>query len=1213
MLRLIEWGAGGTLVHAPVPKMKNIRLPLAALLTPVSLTMLLFAGQAGAALTLDTTFDTDGSAEVDVAPGADTVRDIVVQADGALVLAGRSRQTVSAVTIDHVALTRVNGTTGALDSAFGTGGIVTFLPGLTATNGGGGDARALVVQPANQKLVVVGTWKSSQAASSQVFVARLDTNGALDSSFGTAGVVLLTPAGVTDPVANDVALRSDGSIIVVGSGTASAASVGFVSGLTSSGAPIPGFSNAVVPNPLAAPEGSSFVLNAVVILPGDVILAAGGGGDLTLAQFTSAGASDTAFDADGIATLNVRTSTTAEGASASVDVGTALTTLGDGRILIAGRTVSSSSPSNTNRVLARLSSAGALDTTFGSGGFAPLPDQGTGEVVDGLGLRPSGDLVLVGQGFSPTQVSPNGIAVSTTAGPPTLSTLADLAILADGDVAAAGQRTVFGANTSFIAVRFNATDLADGADTVPEPFSFVAQTGLELGVSATSNTVTIAGLAQSVPISISGGDQYSIGCTVAFVSTAGTIGDGATVCVKTNASQSGSTAKTAVLTIGGVAGEFTVVTGDATPDPFTFVDQTDVAAGVAITSAPIPLTGLGVSTDVSVEGSGSAYSVGCNGTFVTSGKVANGAQICVRHTSSSLPGGTKTTTLRAGTGTVLAGTLVQDDFTTTTAGDITPDQFNFVDQPGVPKSTVIRSASVTLSGFTNDSPITVAGGEYSIGCTNIFTAAAGTVAPNATVCVRHTSSAAGGTTTNTTLTVGAGSGVTGVSDEFRSTTAGEQDTTPDAFSFVDKTNVALAAVVTSDVITLSGFDTAAPASITGGTVSVNCGGDNTYTASPQPLPPNSRVCVRHTSPVTGGTATNTVLTVGGVSDTFTSTTVPGDAAPSPFSFTDQTGVDLAATITSVAVTISGIDIASPVVVTGGQYSIGCTSTFVSAPGSISNGETVCVRHQSSFDSESTVTTTLTIGAESGTFRSTTKVGDQTPDAFSFTPQTGIALSTRVTSNTITIAGIDSPVKVVSGTATSEAGFSVGCTGDFNGQLNDIVKPGDTLCVRITSSASPETQVLVTLTIGGTAPGTQRTGEFVVTTGETIPDQFAFTDQVAVALNAIATSDPVTITGITAPSKVEIASNGQYQLNCTGSFTSADGLIENGDTICVRHRASAIPSMITSTELTIGGVRDTFTSTTTAEQSLPGGSSMGLWSLLLAPLVVYRRRRSAPTG
>ncbi len=1073
--------------------MKNIRLPLALLLAPLSLAMLLLSGQAGAALTLDTTFDTDGEAEVDVAPGTDTARDIAVQADGALVLAGLSRQTVGLNTVDYVALTRLNGTTGALDTTFGANGKVTFLPGLAATNGGGGVARALAIQSLDQKIIVAGTWKPNAIDGSQVFVARLDANGALDNGFGTAGVAFRSPAGVADPVVNAVALRGDGSIIVVGTGTLSASSVGFVVGLSNTGAAIPGFSEAVVPNPLAAPEGSGFGFNAVVVLPGDGILATGGGGDLTLAQFTSAGALDTAFDADGIATFNVLTLTTAEGASPSFDVATAITTLGDGRILIAGRTGSSSTSANTDRVLARVSLSGALDTTFGSGGFVPLPDQGNGELVEGLGVRTSGDIVLAGQRFAPTQVSPNGIAVSAIPGSATLTALADLEILTDGDVVAAGQRTVAGTNTAFVAVRLDATDQADGTDTVPDPFIFAAQSGLALGVSATSSTVTITGLTASVPITISAGDQYSKGCTTTFVSTAGTITNGDTVCVKTNASPSGSTAKTALLKIGEVLGGFTVVTGDATPDQFTFVDRDPVA-----------------------------------------------------------------------------------------------------------RATLISSATVTLTGFALNSPITVAGGEYSIGCTNIFTAAAGTVAPNATVCVRHTSSSAAGTDTNTTLTVG----LPAVSDVFTSKTDGVQDTTPDAFNFVDRADVALATVITSGAITISGFDTAAPVSITGGEVSVGCGGN--FTASLTSLPPNSVVCVRHTTPVTGGTATNTVLTVGGVSDTFTSTTLPGDAAPTPFGFTDQTGVDLSATITSAAVTISGIDIASPVVVTGGQYSVGCTNIYVSTPGSISNGETVCVRHQSAFDSESTVTTTLTIAAESGAFRSTTKLGDQTPDAFSFEPQTGVALSTRVFSNAITVPGIDSPVKLVSATGPSDAGLSVGCTGDFNSQLNVIVKPGDTLCLRVNSSATPDTPVVVTLTIGGTASGTQRTAEFIVTTGQPVPVQFTFTDQVGVALNAIATSDPVTITGITAPSKVEIESNGQYQLGCAGPFTSADGLIEDGQTICVRHLASAIPSTITSTELTVGGIRDTFTSTTTAEQSLPGSSSMGWWSLLLAPLVVYRR-------
>ena len=284
--------------------MKNLRLPLAAFLAPFSLGILLHGEVARATLTLDPTFATDGIAEVDIKSGRDFARGIAVQSDGALVLAGFSQQTVGVDTINYVTLTRLDGTTGAVDGTFGTAGIVTFLPGLTAANNGGGDARALAIQPLDQKIIVAGIWKADPDASSQVFVARLDTAGVLDPGFGTAGVELITPAGVTEPTVNAVALRSDGSIILVGSGTKAGdtakPSVGIVVGLTSTGALDPAYTSAVIDNPLTT--GEQFRFNDVAILPGDGVLAAGGGGDLTLAQFTSTGVPDTSFSGDGIAT-----------------------------------------------------------------------------------------------------------------------------------------------------------------------------------------------------------------------------------------------------------------------------------------------------------------------------------------------------------------------------------------------------------------------------------------------------------------------------------------------------------------------------------------------------------------------------------------------------------------------------------------------------------------------------------------------------------------------------------------------------------------------------------------------------------------------------------------------------------------------------------------------------------------------------------------------
>jgi hypothetical protein len=99
---------------------------------------------------------------------------------------------------------------------------------------------------------------------------------------------------------------------------------------------------------------------------------------------------------------------------------------------------------------------------------------------------------------------------------------------------------------------------------------------------------------------------------------------------------------------------------------------------------------------------------------------------------------------------------------------------------------------------------------------------------------------------------------------------GEDDTTPDTFSFTDQSGVALSSTITSAAITVSGIDAAADITITGGTYSINGGA---YTADPGTVDNGDEVTARHTSSASYLTATNTVVTIGGVSDTFTSTTL----------------------------------------------------------------------------------------------------------------------------------------------------------------------------------------------------------------------------------------------------------------------------------------------------------------------------------------------------
>ena len=244
--------------------------------------------------------------------------------------------------------------------------------------------------------------------------------------------------------------------------------------------------------------------------------------------------------------------------------------------------------------------------------------------------------MLAVQGFRPVQVSPNGIAQSQLAGTFAVG-VNDLVVLAGGDVAVAGLRNVAGDDTAFAVARFTATDLADGPDTVPDPFAFTTQTGLETEIIATSNSVTIQGIDAPAAITVSSGDEYSIGCSDLHVG-AGTISNGQTVCVRTTTPADGESDKRAFLIVGGVQGQFTVITGDATPDPFTFVDQTGVATNAQIVSAPVTLTGLTIRTEVRVS-AGSQFSVGCTATTrCPTTNVDPGAQICVRHTSAATVG-----------------------------------------------------------------------------------------------------------------------------------------------------------------------------------------------------------------------------------------------------------------------------------------------------------------------------------------------------------------------------------------------------------------------------------------------------------------------------------------------------------------------------------------------------------------------------------------------
>jgi len=92
--------------------------------------------------------------------------------------------------------------------------------------------------------------------------------------------------------------------------------------------------------------------------------------------------------------------------------------------------------------------------------------------------------------------------------------------------------------------------------------------------------------------------------------------------------------------------------------------------------------------------------------------------------------------------------------------------------------------------------------------------------------------------------------------------------------------------------------------------------------------------------------------------------------PNSFTFIAQTGMPLDTLIVSNTITVSGIDSAAVISISGGQYEIN-SDGWTSSAGTVNNGDTVTVAQMSSSSNSTLTSTTLTIGGVSGAFNVTT--------------------------------------------------------------------------------------------------------------------------------------------------------------------------------------------------------------------------------------------------
>jgi len=429
--------------------------------------------------TLDASFGTRGTVITDLG-GSAAARALAVQPDGKIVAAGLAFIN----DVSNVALARYN-TNGTLDASFGTVGIVTTpfdFPGNF-------DQVSGVVFQTDGKIVLAGSTGIGLFAN--FALARFNSDGTLDASFGTGGMVT-TNFGQVSAQAFSVAVQADGKIVAAGYGNIDGGEDFALARYNSNGTLDASFgTGGKVTTAFLGSAGQAFAFAfSVAIQPDGRIVAAGYASmgpagastptfDFALARYNSNGTLDTSFGTGGRVTTDF---------AGPNDQASSIAVQPDGRIVVAG-----AAGGFLNRgfdfALARYNSNGTLDATFGTGGKATTDFAGVDDVPSSIALQGDGKIVVVGRtgiidtfdfalarynsnGTLDTSFGTSGKVTTDFAGSSDQAT--SVALQADGNIVAAGGGNLNG-RFEFALARYV------GGAALPKPDIDTAPTSLAFG------------------------------------------------------------------------------------------------------------------------------------------------------------------------------------------------------------------------------------------------------------------------------------------------------------------------------------------------------------------------------------------------------------------------------------------------------------------------------------------------------------------------------------------------------------------------------------------------------------------------------------------------------------------------------------------------------------------------------------------------------------
>ena len=339
-----------------------------------------FLGEGAAAGELDQGFGRNGVAQSRVGPGYSAAQDVALDGAGRIVVAGQWSLSFGLARLLP---------DGRHDPAFGGDGTVSTSFGV------GARANAVVVQP-DGKVVAAGHANPTQGSTdADIALARYNTDGSLDTSFGSGGRVT-TSFPNASAYASALLLQPDGRLVAVGEAfppDAVDSDVALVRYLPDGRLDTSFGGDGVVTTDAGGPD----VASSVMAGPDGTLLVGATSGQpdpsapatstWTLLRYRADGSLDPAFGGgDGVADSDL---------SPRFERLTSLTTQPDGRIVAAGHI----NPDGQSEqvAVARYLSDGRLDTTFGGGDGVVATQAARLSEGEDIAVQADGRIVVAGR------------------------------------------------------------------------------------------------------------------------------------------------------------------------------------------------------------------------------------------------------------------------------------------------------------------------------------------------------------------------------------------------------------------------------------------------------------------------------------------------------------------------------------------------------------------------------------------------------------------------------------------------------------------------------------------------------------------------------------------------------------------------------------------------------------------------------------------------